>query len=339
MKWLLIFLISLSAFAHEGPHEIECVPSGPTHLVDKLMDWFSAKESQISNAPCKTQKVPSIDQMKNFITTRATGSREASIHGVKFKNESPALIEAFRDFTTARDSWGILEAREEQKKIQNEYSIPSECHKVLCAMEKIWGKETAVKMLYIKLKHNFNTSELAFQNSDRWNPDELDDVLIGLEDLPPYVIPVGRKNQRLTHFTRGYTLSAYEDRSVSANAVIMFFDHWGRKSGPARQYTVFHELAHNISSRMNEMDESPEWLNLSGWIKKGDHWEVPGPACFASEYATENPWEDYAESVSAYRYNGKEFKTKCPAKYQHLKDKVFKGFEYTDKKSCGLSKP
>ncbi len=56
--------------------------------------------------------------------------------------------------------------------------------------------------------------------------------------------------------------------------------------------------------------------------------------CFASEYAKENPAEDWAETIATYRYNGLNLKNSCPSKYNYIKDNVFNGAEYTDLNSC-----
>ncbi|WPU66906.1 hypothetical protein [Peredibacter starrii] len=329
---ILSLMLNLSAFAHGDPN---CVPNHGLDIADiqKLLEWSGAQESQIRNAPCKTKAPLPEEEMLNFIAKKSTGKSRGSVHGVQFRNESPALIEAFEDFTTAMDGFGFYKDSKNQKKIQNEYKINPECEKVLCAMEKIWGRENAIKMLYIKLKHNYNTSDLAFSNSSPFTPEEMGQVLIGLEDVPERLVPVGKPNQRLTHFKRGYTLKDYSEYTL-ANAVIMLFDSWGNQSADEMQYTIFHEVAHNLASRNKNMDESPEWLKLSGWIKKGDTWKAQDNACFISNYGTTNPWEDFSEVVSAYRYNAQGLKKSCPEKYAFIKDRVYQGIEYLDSKLC-----
>ena len=49
-----------------------------------------------------------------------------------------------------------------------------------------------------------------------------------------------------------------------------------------------------------------------------------------SNYGKTSPIEDFAESVTAYRYNPERLKD-CPSKYYYMKDFVFQGKEYTDK--------
>lgn len=332
MKWPLLFLLAATGALADVSAQDDCHPEH-THLADKLLEWFSANEGDIKNAPCKAKSPPSMEKMNSFIQSKAKGSSMGYIHGISFKQESPALLTAFRELTTAKDEFGLFEMKENQKMIQAKYRINPQCEKVLCALEKIWGKELATKMLYIKLKHNYNTSELAFDNSSKFTKKELDDVLIALEDVPDHLAPLGGRNQRLTHYKRKATLPSYEGSTVYANAVVMLFDPWTAQSSTKRQYTLFHEFAHNIGAKFRGMDASPDWLKLSGWIKKGDYWDHNGKGCFLSGYGKENPWEDYAESVAAYRYNGQDFKKKCPKKYEFIKNNVF-AIEYTDPKLC-----
>lgn len=333
MKIILLFclLIPLNIYAQEESCEHDHGLVGKE--LSELIDWFGAKDKQIQDAPCKSKFIPNEKKMLEYIEKKIPKKTIASktVRGITFKDENPALIEAFKDFATLQDSIGFS-VQDKQKDLQKEFQIAPDCNKVLCALKKIWG-DNATKMLYIKLKHNYNTSDLAFENSTRFSNKELDDVLLGLEDIPDHLVPIGRPNQRLTRFTEGYTLKNYGP-GVVANAVIMLFDPWKGDSGSSRQYTIFHEVAHNMASRLNEMDYNPQWLKQSSWVKKGDEWSSGKDACFPSKYSATNPAEDFAETATTYRYNGKGLKENCPEKYDFMKKHVFKGIEYTDEKLC-----
>jgi hypothetical protein len=304
--------------------------------IEKHLEWHGADNSQMQKAACKTMQVPTIDEMKNFIASKAslrsTKVTQAA-NGVSFQDESPVMIELFKNLTTAKDGFGISNDPSNQKNFQKEYSINPDCKKVACAIAKIWGEKLGTKISYINLKHNYNTSEFAFTNSDRLNDEEIDDILMAMEDLPKNLIPVGTPNQRLTHFSRGYKLKNQSER-VAANAVVMLFDTWSGEPRFERQYSVFHEMSHNMGTRLSNLDTSPSWLKLSGWIKKGDDWSKGESACFITEYGLTNPFEDFAETMATYRYNPKVLKEKCPEKYKFAKDKVFKGMEYLTDQMC-----
>lgn len=337
MKYFLLSLSLLSLSAYPGIEpSIDCGPVDEAFGFFGGLSWSAASDKQIKKAPCKTAAAPKMETIQTLINSKAGNEKaDDTVYGVEFKNESPELIKMFKELTTYRDYLDLRELPLDQKDIQAEYQINPACDKVMCAMEKIWGQELAYKISYIKLKHQFNTSELAFQDSSRFTVDEINNVIIGLDDLPAHLVPAGKSNQRLTHYTRGKTLPEYGegDRTV-ANAVVMIFDRWDDDSPSSKQYTVFHEMAHNISHNSHDLDGSPEWLNLSNWIKKGNDWSADTGACFISRYAQDSPWEDFAETVSSYRYNAKKLKKNCPEKYAFLKDKVFNGIEYTDSKLC-----
>ncbi len=340
MKYvLLISLLINYAWSQEHHHDdIKCGQNVEVIKVDDLenilkeLRWHGADDSQIQNAKCKTKNAPSRADIESLIKEKSKNSSKGSVHGVSFEGESSSMIDAFKDLTTAKDGFGWAAEPKNQKNIQKSYSINPACKKVLCAVEKIWGADMGPKLLYMYLKHGFNGSELAFENSDRFNKEELDNAIIGLDDLPAHFIPLG-KNQRLTRFSRGYTLAMY-DGNVVANAVVMLFDLYERENAPQKQYTIFHEMAHNVSTKLGDMDNSADWLKLSGWVKKGEDWTPGKSACLISEYGKTNPWEDFAESVSSYRYDPQGFEKSCPQKYKFVKDKIYKGMEYKTEEQC-----
>ncbi len=345
MKKIIIVTIIFFNFkilAHDDHEKLPCIQKIPledykdVEAINKHLEWHGATNSIIQKAPCKNLSTLNPEELNSYFFKKSQESKSnlnASVHGVNFSNESPALIDAFTSLTTAMDGFGFSKVPSRQKNFQKDFSINPECKKVLCAVTKIWGEDLGKKILYINLKHHFNASEYAFENSDRLKLDEIDDVIMGMEDLPKHLIPLGRSNQRLTHFSRGYGLKG-DSPYVAANSVVMLFDTWTKEPRFERQYSVFHEMSHNVATRLGDMDEVPSWLKLSGWVKKGDSWNKNPNACFTTEYGLTNPFEDYAESLSTYRYNPKPFKESCPEKYNFIKDKVFKGKEYLSQESC-----
>jgi hypothetical protein len=153
MKLIFIFTIyiSMNVWAQENcSHEHDHGIDGHFH---KLLEWFGANDKQISETPCKSKVPPSEGEINKLIENKSSGKKNATIHGVQFKDEAPELIEAFTQLTTAHDQHGIFANPESQVEIQNVYKINPECNKVMCAMEKIWGKDMAGKMMFMKLKH------------------------------------------------------------------------------------------------------------------------------------------------------------------------------------------
>lgn len=306
------------------------------HELQDLIQWGATAE-QVSQAACKNTRAPSAREMSESIRLRSGVQRVSeTVHGVRFENESKDLVDAFRQLTTRASLYGSSYAvKEAQVDVQGIYQINPQCQQVQCAVEKIWGPSLGQKILYLKLKHGFNSSELAFDEASRFSISEIDDVLMALEDLPPSLHPLGRQNnQRMVPYTRGSSL--YEEGShVLANSGVIFFDEWRTRDSLIRQYTSFHELAHNISAKKSNADNSPEWLNLSGWRSLGeDGWEKNADACMISKYSDDTPGEDFAEVLSAYRYNALGLETRCPEKYRFMRDRIFGGIEYKTTSQC-----
>lgn len=273
-----------------------------------------------------------METMTKYLQTKSLGPKEnKTIHQVDLENESTENLKAFEDLTTMYNSFGSVPWPEKQVPIQEKFQLNPECKKVKCAVEKIWGKELGTKILYMYFKYGFNGSEFAFTHAGRFEMDQMNDVLMSLGDIPEHFQPLGN-NQRLSHLN----FKADEANSKTiANAVIQLYDLWTKQTSPKRQYAVYHELAHNINYPLKQMDNSPEWLAMSGWVLKGEDWELdPAKSCVTSKYAATNPSEDWAEALTSYRYSPSVLKKECPQKYEFLKKKVYQGKEYTSAQAC-----
>lgn len=338
LQLLIVLLFTQPIFSCEdfltstGP--IHKLHSDFQHLHLELKHW-GATTSQIKKAPCRS-KIPSKAEIDSFIKKHESSlnKKSSKINHIQFENESPEMLQLSDDFTTKVDNIGYKKADTEQTDYSRNYSIPSNCKKVRCALQSILSKhniskDQTDKMIYFKLKHGMNTSHLPFEDVAIIHEKELDLFILGTEDLPRDLLPID-KNKKMVKFKRGYG-----NGSTIANATITFFDAWNDlESDEKRIYTVQHELAHYLGYELN-LDETPEWLNISGWTKKSDDkWEFSCSNCFASLYGKTNPAEDFAESVSTYRYNPSLLKDVSPSKYKYIKDNIFFGKEFTHESKC-----
>lgn len=290
-------------------------------------------DDEIMNAKCKTKSSDSIDVMEKFINNSSGAKKSETINEVSFNDESVNALKAFSELTTNKDLFTNNVKKDLQSPIQSKYSINPECQKVLCAVKKIWGNELGTKLLYMKMKYGLNGSEIAYSDEDmnveRLKMDEIDDMLMTIGDLPKEYQSIF-KNQSMIHVV------LKDDIPTNiANASIMLFDRWVGLSRPQRQYALFHEFSHNVSSQQKEICSSEQWHKLSGWktINDGQKWEFDlTKACFATNYAKKNPSEDFAEAMTMYRYAPEKLKLRCPKKYQFLKSKIFNKREFLDGK-------
>lgn len=300
---ILLALFSFPSFAGEICETEETFNFDPA--IVQAMDaaallWWSVAPSQYEKAPCKTYEVPEYDWwLENQTSDRL---QDRTIKGYRFQDQPIDLVNAFTDIT------------------KNMSPRNSSCSTVLCAVDEIWGPQVGRKILYIRARHGYNTSELAFSNTRRLSSSELDDILITLGDLPPEFEKIGRGgNQRMVLAAQGATHAGNPE--ASADSAITFYDKWRNSPGKFnRRYALFHEFGHNVSEVRGNLDSSREWRALT--------------SCQVSEYGNTNHVEDFTESVVMYRFHGRGLLQKCPQKYAFLKQRVFQGREYLDESQC-----
>lgn len=345
--FLSVFLfMHFSLYAQDVCND-EKIPVIQEQAIDLLEPLFhAATDEQVETSRCRNQFVPDADQVY-LMAESGQLPVSRSVNGVNFENEDPYLIELFEKLTTRTDGIGYVDNK--NKNDLSKFKIDPNCRKVRCAMEAIWDEGQGPKLLYLLDQFDLNGSELRnssileWESYRRMSPEELDSIIKSVHDMPRDQFPLSDRTQPISHVD-SKTIQA---QSTIANAVITLFDLWNKQSESHRQYTVFHEMAHNLSSKLGDIDSSPEWLELSGWEDSGkrDMFDRPeftqneerqGHMC--SVYSMTNPAEDFAESVSAYRYNPKALKDRDPKKYEFIKEKVYKGREFNNKNQCASVK-
>lgn len=334
MKTFIIFFLSLSAFAHEDC--VNCLPVQPgiQHSLEEFsnrLEHWSASPTQVMSAPCKTQSFDSEEMNQSLASL--TGTKDKRIRGVRFKDENPQLLNSFQKLTQKgmNLNWFMrlfMGESNAEINIQADYNVNPECEKVICAVDKIWGRDVGRKLLYLHLNYGYNGSELVGRDAVRFTDPELDNVLISLKDLPRSLMPMGR-GRPLVKSSR-----SHENPNVVADSEVRLYSPWMEGDVPKKQYTLVHEFGHNLHSSMS-MEVNRRWSEMSSWRKLGDSWEYDlVGACMVSRYGMTSPNEDFAEVATAYRYNGRALLKHCPEKYQFMKDNVFRGVEYREESQC-----
>ncbi len=336
--FLLTIFISLTALA--TPDCVDCLPEYNQEMTDhnleefsKKLEHWSANSSQVMNSPCK-HKTLDVESMNQTLTSM-TGKKDQRIRGVKFQAENPELLKAFKNLTQkSRLKWWekIFVKSPTEVDVQRVHAINPDCDKVLCAVDKIWGKYVGRKMLYLNLKFGFNSSQITNANAVVFGESEMDDVLMSLQDLPQSIMPIV-KNRMLIKYLPDEKNPDKGDK-VWADSRIVLFTPWFRGEQGLRFQTLAHEVGHIMQDALPPQ-KAAEFNALSSWVRVGDNWEFDSiGACMPSKYAMTSPSEDFAESVSAYRYNARALFAQCPAKYNFLKDTVFAGVEYREESQC-----
>jgi hypothetical protein len=288
-------------------------------LSGQALEFSAVSPNEVQAARCVRLQSTSRQQMEDFLFSQFEDPEytiDSRVGPFQFVDEKPELIQLFQNIHTEQIFGGRNYTMLKNQK---------RCSKVLCVLQENYGKDEALKMLYIQAKFGFPTSPAAALKSDnyqKWRSDQLDRLILALESIPPTFFPI--KDRHLLRFLEGHTLATYGDDgdSVLANARIDIFDRWDKSPKLTQVYALVHELGHVVGS-LNNLDKSPEWKSLA----KKNH---------VSQYAMTNHFEDFAESFAAYRFAPEKLKAKAPEKYQYLKERVFKGLQFRAQKDCEL---
>lgn len=93
-------------------------------------------------------------------------------------------------------------------------------------------------------------------DQNRFTEAELNDALLAFGDLPPHLKNIALPNQQFIRVSRD-PLNP-DDSKSEANALVALYDTWAKGSPERHQYVVFHELSHNMSSHLENLDSSRE---------------------------------------------------------------------------------
>ncbi|KHD88623.1 MAG: hypothetical protein OM95_07360 [Bdellovibrio sp. ArHS] len=308
------------------------------------MNWWAANANQIQNATCRVKLPTTTKEILNYYAKKPLGpgyeSGQAYVGGILLENERPELVLALAKLLSPAGGEESIEGTPQS--FQKAFNVNPSCKKALCAAEKIFGPSVGSQMVFLMERFDINTSRYSFFNADTFSASEIADIIRSFELVHPEQLPF-QSNKQLIKFKRGYTRAAYggDGDSVLANASIELFDSWSQESSLMRQYTLYHEIAHNYSNNhFSDYDRSNTWLALSNW-KESSQGEFEAQKRkaqqghpFVSRYGETNPYEDFAESVTAYRFNPALLKKTSPEKYNLIKLLVFDGLEFTSSALC-----
>lgn len=241
-----------------------------------------------------------------------------------------------------------------------------ECSTALCALTKIYKSEEAAHRAFniakrsgyiVSMEKEFTTDKGL--SGQLFSLEELQKIDLAYKRLPDNYKKI-KTLDRLKRMPDGYGEPGSSDTAAWArpgyhaghfhvNGEIVFLDTGFIGDGGWGAHVAVHELTHHLdfASSPNSYEgisQSPEFLKLSGWKKKSSYvtdektgkrklqeqWESNKEKTFVRDYAASAPAEDFAESTAYYMYQPKYLKTIDPDKYNFIKDKVFKGKEFTN---------
>ncbi len=95
---------------------------------------------------------------------------------------------------------------------------------------------------------------------------------------------------------------------------------------------ILHEKAHFLWEHLFDDQLKQDWIELGGWYENPDDedgWSTTKQVEFVSAYAhKKNPNEDMAETISYYIVNPDKLRSRSPAKYEFIRDRVMHGTRY-----------
>ena len=98
---------------------------------------------------------------------------------------------------------------------------------------------------------------------------------------------------------------------------------------------ILHEKAHFLWDYLFDEQLKQDWIELGGWYENPDDkdgWSTTKQTEFVSAYAHGvNPNEDMAESISYYIVNPDKLRSRSPAKYEFVQNRVMHGTRYISK--------
>ena len=98
---------------------------------------------------------------------------------------------------------------------------------------------------------------------------------------------------------------------------------------------ILHEKAHFLWTYLFDEQLKQDWIELGGWYENPndkDGWSTTKQTEFVSAYAHGvNPNEDMAESISFYIVNPDKLRSRSPAKYEFIQNRVMHGTRYISK--------
>ncbi|MFS4458173.1 putative zinc-binding metallopeptidase [Bdellovibrio sp. HCB2-146] len=339
-KFMFILL-----FVLVGSHAWAMSCSDIRHPGEGLTDqvYLSKPTFQISKASCVNRHRVSEKEMETWLDQYGEDVLPwAEVNGVRFVEESSARLGLYSMLTLQKSTRGEGVKVKGQEVILMAPDIPfyfkPNCKKVLCAIKEVFGAQVGLRLAYMLARFNMNGSHLRYPNASPFTVAELDEVLMALQDIPTEFLPI-TQDMQLTRLTRGKTVELGGHPCTLADNQIRLYDLWEIAASDVKRETLIHEVAHALSDhQFHNIELKPEWLGLSQWIhREGTSLNTSRGANrqeFVSDYAMSSPREDFAESFTAYIYEPQLLLRQNPAKFQFLKDVIFKGRDFLSINSC-----
>jgi len=213
------------------------------------------------------------------------------------------------------------------------------CRDVICAASAAFGPDLGPIMLLLAIDYHALVVLPARAGGPRWTPSDLRTVLAAADDLPPNQFPLHEEEYRSFVMMDAKALPPVAGRpamalSGEAASAVTLSTLWRAARPSEQRAAIVHEFAHDFTrARGVFLDWRRLWAEAQAEDAKAAlaRGLPPEPV---SAYAAVNLDEDFAESVTAYRYMPEVLRQGRPRRYALLRQWVFDELEYGDPAKC-----
>jgi len=228
----------------------------------------------------------------------------------------------------------------------------ADCTTNLCRIQARFGADIGDRLIYLLDKFGFNASRYQKLPDDFANKvslrdftvSELETIIRTSHTMPQGFHEVGRILPVVrASWTDGVYAAVFFDTTYE-NSILALADLWAKQSEEFKMYILTHEMGHTLDM---DLPMFGDWRNIAGWPaayrynSRGnesrrvfDKSEIKRPLTMVTEYSHKNPFEDFAESVSFYRFAPHKLRSHSLEKYNLIKYQVYQGLEFDSEGGC-----
>ena len=245
----------------------------------------------------------------------------------------------------------VLKGNEGDRQPKSWPSVATGCTSVVCGLTKLFGsEESALRVLNIAQRSGYVVACTQEGNPDGveqiWKTSEIRSIDRVTASAPEQFQHLGSMKyfkRRADGVRKPDTALAIAWADYNRQEIVLLDQTFTESQ--ETDLTIFHELSHQYDYQGLDtpsgdyLSTETGFAKLSGWdsgtltkvaVGVETVYKHAPDASFVTDYAGTAPLEDFAETSAAYRFRPNDLKVASPEKYQLMKDKVFKGVEYSE---------
>lgn len=325
-QWMKICIVAISLVGAVGSYA-------------QTLSHFAAAGDDVEQAACKKKMPMSDAQILSWLANKTKNGKRIPQHfsgSYNFINENSALIQLFEKLQSAILPTNSFSFADFSTPLKN--YVVSQCPTVMCALKELYGAKEGLRALYILGEYDYNVSSAQSKSARPFTLDELNTLTMGLADIPTF----------LRHKKINNPLYVMNVQGPYGNSTIQLFLGWTQIPTWQQNYVVYHEFSHNIAEISQKVDQSKDWIQLSGWKPEQvtntldffdpKNWIRTAVENCLSGYACTNSTEYFAEAFTSYRYSPQRLLKINPVIFDYVK-KYYQQNTYLNEDTCKPNHP